>query len=123
MKHTPGPWAVNEGRGIVGKWEDGTQVQVCSISHTHWSHPTGKPFPDPVTLSNNERMSKESTANARLIAAAPEMLESLKALTHLMQEAADEIDTDAKHPLRGYGGKTVRENIFAAREAIAKAEG
>lgn len=50
------------------------------------------------------------------------MLSALKAMTSLMQTAADEIDTDTRHPLRGYGGKTVRENIYAANEAIKKAE-
>jgi hypothetical protein len=55
--------------------------------------------------------------------AGPQLLEALNAMTTLMQIAADEIDTDNRHPMRGYGGKTVRENIYAARAAILSAEG
>jgi hypothetical protein len=96
VKHTPGPWQV-----IAGEFKD-DGIVAYEIR-----------MPEAIL----------SKSNADLIAAAPDMLEALKAMTHLMQEAADEIDTDVRHPMRGYGGKTVRENIHAAKEAIAKAEG
>lgn len=63
-----------------------------------------------------------SMKNCPLHKAAPELLASLRAVTWLLQTAADEIDTDNAHPMHGYGGKTVRENLHEANEVIAKAE-
>lgn len=54
-KHTPGPWATRDGTDIVG-------FDNCKLASTAWSaHPE-----------------RENEANARLIAAAPELLDAAK---------------------------------------------
>ena len=96
-KHTPGPW-IGAGPSfgdplprytteIVTEWEDedGEALSICSLPFRHHDD--------------------ENEANARLIAAAPELLEALKELTGHINE-------------RFSGGVWDR-----ARAAIAKAEG
>lgn len=80
MAHTPGPWSVGDDQLVV------------------WS--------DVITVAEARR----SRADARLIAAAPELLEVAKKL------AAWESDPD------GYGGDLAEIGCMA-RAAIAKAEG
>ena len=63
-EHTPGPWVLKPARSIVGGWavwaeyEPGKHCQVADI----------EPWP------NDPDTAPESEANARLIAAAPELL-------------------------------------------------
>ena len=77
VSHTPGPWTDN----IAGIWrEEGVQVydscrQVVAIA-CHVS----EIIPD---APSNE----ESQANAKLIAAAPEMLEALIKVNHAIQSS------------------------------------
>ena len=66
MKHTPGPWKVREPDHFV----DGLAHMVVS------EHPQEGYWHIAEIGTHNGR--KESEANARLIAAAPEMLEALK---------------------------------------------
>ena len=92
-KHTPAPWRYHKSEHdhdfiITGSNENGGSV-LPILGRTH-------NFPN-----NNE-------ANARLIAAAPELLEALKQTLEAMESAAFEIDDP---------------RILIAREAIAKAEG
>jgi hypothetical protein len=92
-KHTPGPWmAVNRFIGYI----DGPTQQFCTIAETpKWD---GESY-------------AEADANARLIAAAPELLSVAKTLLLYVET---------------YGGE-VTKNIAAAlplyRAAIAKATG
>jgi hypothetical protein len=65
VSHTPGPWKVIYDNGDYYVRGDGATIADC----TSWSANTGQPNPP-----------REVDANARLIAAAPEMLEALKAL-------------------------------------------
>jgi hypothetical protein len=69
MKHTPGPWGIDEFQPwrfeIVGP--SNQSVAKCDFMNT--SAPCGKP---------------ENKPNARLIAAAPEMLDALKAAFDLI---------------------------------------
>ena len=69
-KHTPGPWRV-DGSAIIGKEPPGDGVCVVPLI---WYGP--------------ERRA-EIEANARLIAAAPEMLEALECLASEVYEAGD----------------------------------
>ena len=82
IQHTPGPWEIDTRHGITSG--------PCRIR-----------MPEPPTAKNMET----ALANARLIAAAPEMLEALKAIMKEYRE--------------GYGLRCVEQ----IRAAIAKATG
>jgi hypothetical protein len=98
MSHTPGPWAVQPVKGsfqvpfhIVS--EDGKPVAYCEGQQLR---------PDRTSVG-------EARANARLIAAAPEMLAALRTAVRVMQ------DNNLDEALAG------EFDIFT--DAIAKAEG
>jgi hypothetical protein len=86
---TPGPWAI-DGSEIVSKKQSRVIAEVCYIGGA------------------------ERKANARLIAAAPELLESLKLFVDPFE--GDELDQIADD----YGLQTSRR-VAQARAAIAKA--
>jgi hypothetical protein len=67
-KHTPGEWDVNQFIDLDGDFH----VQVVLKSN-------GCP------LAHMYECGSETKANARLIAAAPDLLEALKALTHSLE--------------------------------------
>jgi hypothetical protein len=71
-KHTPGPWKLDG--GIMAKLE-GHDVQITCISRTHWC---GRMTAEEKRLE--AIFSAQEPANARLMSAAPELLEALKAL-------------------------------------------
>lgn len=85
-RHTPGPWAVFDSE---------------IVSHHTDQHIADAPLEDGMNPT-------EWQANAHLIAAAPELLETLKALV----DAYEDPMLDDPHSL-----------VLAAKEAIAKAEG
>ena len=58
-EHTPGPWVINESKNIIFIPTSFGNDIVC-------------------TITNGGHIKEVSDANARLIAAAPEMLEALK---------------------------------------------
>ncbi len=96
MTYTPGPWYVRpeKRRGVVIRFlivadEDGRAEPVAEV-----------PWP-----------SKNMAANARLISAAPELLEALERLL---------AETDSERFPPGSSG---RESIDAARRAVGKARG
>jgi hypothetical protein len=101
-KHTPGPWRVYpttelvDARGTEGVTGYNIESESCEI----------------VGVEGIEFWKENAEANARLIAAAPELLE---ALTSLLSEA--EAFASA---IRAYANS---EAIAAARAAIAKAKG
>lgn len=68
-KHTPGPWAVGyldqSGQRIVKQ----EHIEIC----TCWHHSVGS-------------IEQEMEANARLIAAAPDLLEALEGLVKINEE-------------------------------------
>jgi len=68
MKHTPGPWLIQQG----DEWTDG-------IVTLHGHNEDGTPIYWTVASYNRQR--DEAKANARLIACAPELLEALRPLT------------------------------------------
>ena len=88
-RHTPGPWRVGD------------------AGHTVFGPPNGNPSPE--TIAN-----VRGRSNARLIAAAPEMLEALKSI-------ADGIVMDQSKPYDHID--TVLAYQKLARAAIAKATG
>jgi hypothetical protein len=84
MSHTPGPWTVegessNDGEAEVIVAENRT---ICWTANS-WA-----------TDSDEEVISREDRANARLIAAAPELLHSLKAAVESINEACHYEDTE-----------------------------
>jgi hypothetical protein len=98
-KHTPRPWTAR-----------GENVHGIQIGADKPNHPAGYVG---ITSVNTFRNRDEGEANARLIAAAPELLAALKFLVD--------------RGLTYFEGRTspgfTREQIEKAREAIAKAEG
>jgi hypothetical protein len=95
MTHTPGPWA--------------TECVAGAISIR------GNPLRGgPIEVALVKRMGPMGTADARLIAAAPDCLAQLKSLVCLIEE----LDPDAWDER-----VTCREALETARAAIAKAEG
>ena len=91
-KHTPGPWASNEYTTSVS-----VPLKAVDCERIGFS----------IVFVNGHR-GKEAAANARLIAAAPELLEALKEIV----DAAD-----------GAGWEQLDPSFKKARAAIAKATG
>ena len=94
---TPGIWQVTDGWGKVGK---GVSVYVRSVE--------GKPVVSPI--GGCHLTDDEAEANARLIAAAPELLEALKAIVNAWLSPKEK-------------AALTYQMCEAARDAIAKAEG
>lgn len=94
--HTPGPWSIVPAHQAVNSWivgaVDGDSVADCS---------PGSPF----------TTSDQATANAKLIAAAPDMLEALQRIERI-------IDVNLWHQ-----HEKIEDAKQIAREAIAKATG
>lgn len=101
-KHTPGPWAYGGREFNDVREADGELVAVAL--HLRVKKP--------------ERSIAEAKANARLIAAAPDLLAVLKAFSdyvHQEQSATDGAVT--------YSTTAINHWAFLARAAIAKATG
>ena len=101
-KHTPGPWHLEEmgynssSYYIRGSSESGDRLTIGKGAVAHIPRSTVNPM----------------EANARLIAAAPELLDALRGLLALEEEN-----------LRGYDDIDVCAEVQFARAAIAKATG
>jgi hypothetical protein len=102
-RHTPGPWRV--GKRIFGdrgaRFVDVSGRDLCETSCGKHCPKDGEWLVARLYLTAVPK--EQHIANARLIAAAPEMLSALKAL----------MDGDGE----------VHDRVIAARAAIAKAEG
>ncbi len=103
-KFTPGPWEAIDGKNLV--WVDGPAHNVCDLYHTH------------IGEDGNEFVSKHNAvANARLIAAAPDLYEALKVIRSLNAKASES----------GYTDSAALEELFTANAlasaALAKARG
>lgn len=94
-KHTPGPWIVDENNATIfandSRWEDPTAI--CKVD----------------TLPG-----EETDANARLIAAAPELLEALESLLIYCQCSAHKADDWMEY--------NMPDNMTKARAAIANSK-
>lgn len=68
-EHTPGPWRVASDQNSVGKtvWAGDLPVAICSPMRVFLA-----------SRQTAQMTGAEASANARLIAAAPELLEALK---------------------------------------------
>jgi len=100
-KHTPGPWMHNATKGrndAVAIWAADDSIAVCT---TDFPKHFAESVPPPDICD----------ANARLIAAAPDLLEALRAIC----DNCASLDPEHLHKFDRY--------YLAARAAIAKAEG
>jgi hypothetical protein len=102
-KHTPGPWKAQPREGIEGQWE---VVSACKIG---WLIAAAAPDID----------GDPDEANARLIAAAPELLEALE---HLAAIAGTGLLHRQSLDKQGMV-ELFEEARAAARAAIAKVKG
>ena len=101
MKHTPGPWTI--GGELISK--QGTAIEIASVwRNTHPDRSADAPDPD------------TADANARLIAAAPELLEALELVSKWFQDYGSA-------PLHGSALLTDSDEPISEvlRAAIAKA--
>lgn len=102
MSHTPGPWEVHTNIGRkseMGVIADAAPFVICVIS-------------------NAKQWPIEADANARLIAAAPELLAACEALERWSR------DRDGGAYLEGLKWtKDIQDAVCDARAAIAKAKG
>jgi hypothetical protein len=104
-KHTPGPWELREYK----------QEKVVSSWNVHIGEYQVHIFPYKRIYSDDRQLSgfvqdDQVMADAHLIAAAPELLEALKALETMTE----------RHRLSGY---PISDAQKAARAAIERAEG
>lgn len=106
-KHTPGPWAVSKGY-------DGSLSVSATKSFRINNISAGTPvICDVYPHLDADGFSGE--ANARLIAAAPELLEALIGLDEAYCRAGEKLTRDER--------TEDRKRLIAARAAIAKATG
>jgi hypothetical protein len=95
-KHTPGPWVIDDSNpNLVARLVNGVYEYVCAV--------------EPSSFSNRECNQEQEEADARLIAAAPDLLEALKMA--MLDWENMRVVPPASRPHK------------AARAAIAKAEG
>ena len=95
VKHTPGPWVVTTCADYWVAAEDGAGIAHCGD----------------IEWANHEVMQHEWEANARLIAASPDMLAALEAIEQFDLSWSNSMDTNVE------GIKDI------ASAAIAKAKG
>lgn len=98
--HTPGPWSYRKAGRISWIQTDAPRAED-----------------DLMILPNAAGV---SDPNARLIAAAPDLLEALK--THMVLIAAHAAEFARQQPSK-WEESNIKRNLEAARAAIAKAEG
>ena len=116
-QHTPGPWSAREIKSRE------TELVYVLIGHPH-SLPTmhGVAFAGTYVKRGGVTAGRitddECRANARLIAAAPELLEALERTSGALTGVLAAIERDA-----GRGPDVVYETLDEARVAIAKAKG
>jgi hypothetical protein len=111
-KHTPGPWDTDTTQcgsplactSIAVRGPDGFPLADVTL---FWPRGCFEPYPE-----KNELDEGEAQANARLIAAAPELLEALKLAVQAMRAPMDE-----------WKGEVERRALDTANAAIAKATG
>lgn len=97
MSHTPGPWQVDFVDGVDGVYA-AADKRICQVNEVD-------------IVGWNARFRDESEANAKLIAAAPELLEALQ-----LYLTEDEI---ARGHGYGIGGEAAHKAIAAITKATA----
>ena len=108
--HTPGPWIIHKSKFTFAVSSE-TEPHAGLVAHLYAK---GDPSADAVGFSRPE----EAQANARLIAAAPLMLQTLRET--LAQLEAPPMEDPA---FIVNGGQVPQYTLSSLRQAIAKAEG
>ena len=100
MSHTPGPWKWDEGQGVITAEWNGFPWHIATVdmSELGWHE-------------DDLCKSRENGANARLIAAAPDLLEALEYIN-------DNLDL-----YHGASEKVQADGYALMKSAIAKARG
>lgn len=104
-KHTPGPWQADLGEAFHIREQDGGRV--AQLVFTNGRHGM-----------KGRRNGNEVAANARLIAAAPDLLEALEEIRDILWSRPD--ISDRLRPLMGFAEEATNQK---AARAIAKARG
>ena len=107
VKHTPGPWKV------VNNESAGVQIHA-KVEYTHRPGVYVPIFIAPWRQFTTKEYDEKELANARLVAAAPDMYKVLQKLTNLISE----IGSDWTDPRQ-----EIRECHRIINEVLAKAEG
>lgn len=116
--HTPGPWKIRA--------TGGPSVHVTGPKEMAPGRKFTGPPGDVVAFVHDERGEREENPNARLIAAAPDLLEALEQLLWLAEPRCSALELEAsRHPTEGRPGsaRMARRSVDHARAAIAKARG
>lgn len=109
-KHTPGPWNFGEFELYPGAGLRFNISQAEGAAHTpHYS--------DVAQTITGEDLSIQE-ANARLIAAAPEMLEALRLALNALEEIGNEMTVGERYT---NAGQYLLDSLGPVREAITKA--
>ena len=107
-KHTPGPWYADDVAVYTKKFATGERVSLCYVACAD-----GKDGWPPYSISVSE-----GRANARLIAAAPEMYEMLSKLREEMDNLSFNLQTE-----RGIEyAEDTRDSIHALLRRIEKGD-
>lgn len=106
MSHTKGPWRVSREGTLVmgGENEPGERILIARAHYGARPDPSGE----------------QAEANARLIAAAPELLQALERLTRAVQDVAGPEPSESRY---GSLWAELRAEAKEAEAAIAKARG
>ena len=122
-KHTPGPWTVTD---VANEQWNGPGYWVAHLdlgphrSEAAW--PDASATVSPCLGLAGQPVSKETIeANARLIAAAPDMLEALETLLHEADMTTDGEDNPKSVPTFVNWKTGLRAAAAKARAAVAKA--
>lgn len=126
MNHTPGPWEITSSHDTTAcssikgpKDAQGYQDLVAEIIKTGFPRRKDEGFGNPHWLQDNNLAKETTLANARLIAAAPDLLEALKEVLKGMEAAYTEGCSEVPPNIDWFDYSSVTQ----AYTAIAKATG
>jgi hypothetical protein len=127
MNHTPGPWNTCNGGNCSCFMVSGEDHPIATIEHGEWGdeYPSirlvgpsldrkAEAYMDRIGYGNIPE--EEAKANARLISSAPELLDSLIAMTAWCDDLCVKVGWTREN------ATNIHMSIDAARAAIAKAE-
>lgn len=113
QKHTPGPWRVEFHADDTGRNLEGRISTCADFGYIQWDN-----------FAKVCATDEEGKANARLIAAAPDLLEALQgAFVALGRAGGNMMPSGMGSEVDAFAKNEIRQAWEACRAAIAKAEG